>query len=57
MSPLICRYPTVDWICATQWPFATKEYESTYFLFTHLKRTIEINYLLLLLLKTRKIHQ
>ena len=31
----------------TQRPFATKKCESTYFLFTHLKRTIEINYLLL----------
>ena len=30
-----------------QWPFATKKCEFTYFLSTHLKITIEINYLLL----------
>ena len=30
-----------------QWPFATEKCESTYFLSIHLKRTIEINYLLL----------
>jgi len=30
-----------------QWPFATKKCKSTYLLSTHLKRTKEINYLLL----------
>ena len=44
---LIAYTPSLQRMGSTQWPIATEKCESTYVLSTHLKRTMEINYLLL----------